>query len=332
MELARRLSAYLGRLQRPPSADGAANVSLLRDAREKYPRVFALATDCSQQLQAFLGREPREAELGDVALCLIAALERLRHTDRWARRALIVCGEGAVTAWLLESRLRSEFPDVEIAGVISALEFERRDSEGIDFIVSTIALRARHVPVIQVSALLTAQDCQRLRSAFERRPPESLGRRMPATTTPHLSSLLTDHRIQLGLSAASWPEVVERAGHCLLHEGAIDRGFIAAMKDVIYENGPYMVIWPGAVLLHARPRGVRQLSMSLVNLRNPVRFGHTEHDPVSIAIVLAAVDGQSHITALQELNNLMQDAAARSAIARTLQKSVVLHWIARYSA
>ena len=92
-----------------------------------------------------------------------------------------------------------------------------------------------------------------------------------------------------------------------------------------------MVIWPGAALLHAPPPGVRRLCMELINLREPIHFGHPDNDPVQIAVVLGAVDGRSHITALQELNQLMQDDKARSAIRDTLHKSVVLHWVSHYS-
>ncbi len=68
-----------------------------------------------------------------------------------------------------------------------------------------------------------------------------------------------------------------------------------------------MVIWPGVVLLHARPdEGVNCLSMSLITLKNPVAFGTPGKDPVYIAIVLGAVNNNSHLNALFELNALMQ--------------------------
>jgi PTS system ascorbate-specific IIA component len=215
--------------------------------------------------------------------------------------------------------------------VISALEFEAgRHSEGVDFIISTIPLRTGHVPAVQVNPLLGQDDCRRLRGMYEARLGAMPGNGLPHPVILHLSDLLNEQRMQLGVSAASWPEVVDCAGKPLLEAGTIDRRFVAAMKDVIYENGPYMVIWPGTVLLHAHPRGVRQLSISLVNLRKPVAFGHPEHDPVYVALVLAAVDNQSHLTALQELNDMMQDPQARAAVRRTQHKSVVMHWISRY--
>ena len=95
--------------------------------------------------------------------------------------------------------------------------------------------------------------------------------------------------------------------------------------------------WPlygnlaGCNFIHAPPSGVRRLCMELINLRAPVYFGHPENDPVQVAIVLGAEDGRSHITALLELNRMMQDQIARSAIRNTVHKWVVLHWVSRYS-
>jgi PTS system ascorbate-specific IIA component len=103
------------------------------------------------------------------------------------------------------------------------------------------------------------------------------------------------------------------------------------MEEIILKYGPYMVIWPGAVLLHAPTEGVRRLGMEIMTLRRPVCFEHAENDPVQLAVVLAASDNHSHFTALQELNQLMQNSEARSAIGTTLHKSVVLHWISQYS-
>ena len=71
--------------------------------------------------------------------------------------------------------------------------------------------------------------------------------------------------------------------------------------------------------------------MGLTNLRKPVRFGHLENDPVRIAVILGAVDNSAHVSALQELNRMMQDERARSAIQDTVSTSSVLHWVSHYS-
>jgi mannitol operon transcriptional antiterminator len=259
-------------------------------------------------------------------------MERLRLLDRITKKVLVVCSAGVVTAWLLVSRLRAEFPDVDVVEVISAHELENwKHFEGIDFIVSTIPLRIKDIPSRQVNPLLGLDDCKRLKELFSGNDINISERKLSYPATIHLSDLVTRERIELSVVAKNWREVVEKAGAGLLSAGSIEPGFIQSMKNVILEYGPYMVIWPGAVLLHAPPSGVRRLCMELINLRDPVYFGHSENDPVQVAIVLGAVDARSHITALVELNQLMQDETARTAIQNTMHKSMVLHWVTHYS-
>jgi mannitol operon transcriptional antiterminator len=232
----------------------------------------------------------------------------------------------------LVSRLRTEFPDAEVVDVISARELEnRKNFDGIDFIVSTIPLKIKDLPSKQVNPLLSLDDCKDLKELFEKNENSTPENNSINPSTIHLSDLVTSNTIELGVMAKNWQEVVDVSGATLLKAGSVEPIFIQAMKEIILEFGPYMVIWPGTVLLHAPPHGVRHLCMALLNLRTPVYFGHPNHDPVQIAIVLGAVDNHSHITALQELNQLMQDKKARSAIQSTLHKSVVLHWVSRFS-
>jgi mannitol/fructose-specific phosphotransferase system IIA component (Ntr-type) len=278
-----------------------------------------------------LGIQLDENAIGNIATCLIAAMERLRQSSQPKRRVLVVCGEGAVTAWLLVSRLRAEFPDVEVAEVISALELERRrDLDGIDVIVSTIPLKIKNIPHRQVNPLLRLDDCRKLKELLQQKGG------VPANTTLRggtalLSDLLTPQTIDLGVEAMDWRDAVQKSARRLLQAGVVEKRFVRSLEEIILEYGPYMVIWPGVVLLHAPPDGVRQLGMELMTLKKPVYFGHPDNDPVQITIVLAARDNRLHVTALQQLNRLMQDEEARSAIATTTHRAVALHWIAQYS-
>ena len=304
---------------------------LLDEVKMQFPYVYSVARQSSAFLTEQLGIDLDEGEIGNIAACLIAAMERLRQSDQPKKRVLVVCSEGAVTAWLLVSRLRAEFPDVEVVEVISALELEsRKYLDGIDVIVSTIPLKIKNIPHRQVNPLLGLEDCRRLKELLHQKAEVSAN--MPAVSgTVQLSDLLTSQTIDLGVDATDWRDAVQKAARRLLEAGTVERRFVRSMEEIILEYGPYMVIWPGAVLLHAPPDGVRQLGMELITLRKPVHFWHPENDPVQIAIVLAARDNVSHITALQQLNRLMQDPDARSAIAGTAHRSAVLHWIAQYS-
>jgi mannitol/fructose-specific phosphotransferase system IIA component (Ntr-type) len=112
----------------------------------------------------------------------------------------------------------------------------------------------------------------------------------------------------LGATANDWEQVVEIAGQLLLETNAIHSRYIEAMKEAIWQYGPYVVFTPGVALLHARPEdGVNRICLSLVTLDPPVPFGHAYNDPVSLAIVLGAIDNHSHLKALAQLANLLSD-------------------------
>ncbi len=326
--LAQHLESYLD--PQPAQRGQPLGAPLLREVKTQFPYIYSVAHESSTFLSEQLGIELDEGEIGNLAVCLIAAMERLRQSDQPKKRVLVVCSEGTVTAWLLVSRLRVEFPDVEVAEVISSLELERRKYlDGIDVIVSTIPLKIKNIPHRQVGPLLGVDDCRKLKVLLQQTGSAPFTHPSLRSGTVHLADLLTTHTIDLGVEARDWREAVQKAGSRLLEAGIVERRFLRAMEEIILEYGPYMVIWPGAVLLHAPTDGVRQLGMELMTFKQPVCFGHAENDPVQIAIVLAARDNQSHITALHELNRLMQDPEARTTIASTTHRSAVLHLIAQ---
>ena len=80
------------------------------------------------------------------------------------------------------------------------------------------------------------------------------------------------------------------------------------LKHTGKENGTYIVIAPGIAMPHARPEcGAKKIGISLMTLKEPVVFGHKVNDPVKIVIGLCAVDHQTHLTALSELVEILND-------------------------
>ena len=138
-----------------------------------------------------------------------------------------------------------------------------------------------------------------------------------------LADLLTERTVRVGVEARDWQEVVDIAGRLLLEDGSIEPSYIDAMREVIQSLGPYVVIVPGVALLHGRPQhGVKRICMSLVVLKTPVKFGHPENDPVTLAFALGGVDERSHLDALAQLATLLsdEDAASRLRSAQTVEE------------
>ena len=124
-----------------------------------------------------------------------------------------------------------------------------------------------------------------------------------------LSSLISNETVRAKVSVKDWEEATESVGKLLVSAGKIKTDYIAAMKRVLKEMGPYAVIAPGIVLLHARPEdGVIEPCLGLITLIDPVPFGHSENDPVDLVFALGAVDKMAHISALQQLAEMLGDS------------------------
>ena len=300
---------------------------ILPEIRKEYPYVFQCVWDSINSSDSYKGLIG-EDEIGCLTLYYAAAMERLRPPLGSKMRILIVCESGIASALLLQSRILSEFPDVEVVGVISSLEIEEfRFTHDYDLVISTIYLEIIDKPVIVVNPFLKYDDLVKIKNALAIN-----GDALPKTDVFSLSDILNMETVKLNVKAESWQEVVEKAGAILLAQGTITPGYIQAMKDVIRNQGPYMVIWPGIALLHAHPRhGVLDLSMSLITTTNPVHFGHPENDPVDMAIVLGAIDNESHIPVLFELIELLKDEVTTHSLRNAIHLEQAIQVINNYS-
>ncbi len=311
-ELIINLSNHLTQLYKYSGSRIPVKNPILTDLKREYPYIYKIARECLDMISQDIKLAFPEDETGYIAMYLAAGLERMCIPIQSKRRVMVVCNAGGATSSLLVSRIRSEFPDMEIVGVMSKRELLiKKDLLDYDFIISTISLNVKDVPVLVVSPLLSKEDIHRVQDCIRMQPDSPLiGDRVGHVSSGqiHLSDLITQKTIRLKVSASNWEDVVDKASTSLVDLNAIEPRYISAMKEVITRCGPYMVIWPGVVLLHARPdEGVNCLCMSLITLKDPVPFGTCGKDPVSIAFVLGAINNHSHLNALFELNTLMQN-------------------------
>ncbi len=114
--------------------------------------------------------------------------------------------------------------------------------------------------------------------------------------------MITMNTARAKVAVSSWEGATDFVGNLLVKASKITPDYIAGMKRVLKDMGPYAVIAPGIVLLHSRPEdGVLEPCLGLVTLSTPVPFGHSQNDPVDIVLALGATDHEAHIAALQQL-------------------------------
>jgi mannitol operon transcriptional antiterminator len=136
---------------------------LQQEVRERYPEVFAVASEVLAEVGPIGGSATPPEEVGFLTMYLAGSLER--HRLRPKVRVTVVCPAGMATAWILVSRLLAEFPQVEIVRVVSKAAFELDEQDlGTDLIVSTVPLEGAEQPwpSVVVSPLLRERDVRRL--------------------------------------------------------------------------------------------------------------------------------------------------------------------------
>lgn len=136
---------------------------------------------------------------------------------------------------------------------------------------------------------------------------------------------LTPDRIRCRVKAQTREDVVRLTGELLERSGLTEPRYTAAMNRIIDELGPYVVIAPGVALPHAHPhQGVRRAGLALLTLDAPVVFGHTENDPVWLAIGVAGSDNDVHERALADIAYVLATPGTLEAIRNAADADAVL--------
>jgi len=284
---------------------------LLPEIKEKYPYIFMVARESVTVLEEKLGITVTDEEIGYIAMHLGAAMERLKTVRAGKLRALIVCGGGCATAYMLVSRIQAEFPEINVIEVCSMLELSKEKllATNPDFIISSVSLENMAIPCLLVNPLLNESDKLTIQK-FINAAQDSLKFKKNRDWASGFSimSLLTDETVQSHVKAKNWLDAVRKACEPLVKNNSIDEKYVDGIKALLDKHGPYMVLSPEIVLLHAMVGyGVNHLCMGLTTFSPPIRFGHKDNDPVSVAIVFGTVDNRSHLKALSQLSQLLGD-------------------------
>lgn len=130
---------------------------LLSPVKENYPEVFQIAKQVMHPFEALTGSTAPEEETAFVAMHFGGWMKKEGLVVETRRRLLVVCTTGLGTARMLESQLAGLFTNTKIIGAISLREYERH-ALNCDFIVSTISLKDRGVPVFVVNPIISNED------------------------------------------------------------------------------------------------------------------------------------------------------------------------------
>ncbi|SFA99985.1 transcriptional antiterminator, BglG family [Lentibacillus halodurans] len=340
--------------------------NVLKDSvKNNYPEIFHLTKKVIHHVEDLMGQKVDDNEIAFITMHFGGWLRKEGVVlEQRHKKLLIVCTNGLGTSRLLESQLEGLFSDVDITGVTSLREYEEIEdlAASADFIVSTIVLPDRGVPVFVVDPVLNNEDKEQLlkkvNSLFDNGSYQNMIsidtvmdmiRRYAAiqdeatlqhelktyfqspismdseNQKPDLPELLPKNRMKVKKRVETWKEAISEAAYPLLNQGLITSDYVKKMIQMVEATGPYIVISDQVALPHANPKdGVIRTGMSMLLLENDVNL---RGKSVRLFIVLASIDNEQHLKALSQLTQLFSKKSAKEKIMQSGDQTELIELI-----
>ncbi len=276
----------------------------LDEIKTNYPFVYQVVSEVIDNMENEFGGKVSEDEIAYIALHIRAAHERVKE-ESTKLTALLICPEGISFLSLISTKIKKEFPDLNLIETCSVYDYQTFKKD-INFIISTKRLNIKETDVIEISPFINNDDIFKINQLMIQLNKfrliykynyEKKGMKMLM-----LKDILKKDSIKLRVDAKNWEEAVRKAGDILVRQEKVKQAYVDNMIQAINDLGPYIVIMPGIAFAHARPDdSVCETCMSMITLTEPVEFGSKHNDPVQIVFAFAANTGEEHLKALQDL-------------------------------
>ncbi len=307
----------------------------LQVMQEKYPQIYRVAESSAFILENEINSSVPPEEIGFLAMYLLAAMERLRTVDD-SRFSVTIANDGTRSkSSLLKARLEYEFPNLKVTHIVNTFDDIPDANQLTEVIISTMPIENSPLPVIEVSPFLEIDDVKNIQRWITEKNQSERQRKLSYRNQQNsLVDLLNLSHICLVPSVKNWQEMVEIAGQPLIQNHFIQPRYITAMIDLIENHGFYMYMGAGSLLLHAKPTdGVNELCISMLRLSKPFHFEDNRTPDIDVVFVLGATDDTSHLTALFQLNELVQIPEFMNAVHAAEKPSEIMHtlwdWLPR---
>lgn len=310
----------------------------------QYRELFENTKRACAFLEEYIGKPINNHEISYIMLHFGAAIRNeVEKTKPF--RVILVCGSGIGAANMLKSQLKEKY-HIDIVDTISVRAVKDYDNSLYDLIISTINIpNIDEDKCVKINPLLMKNDYGKLdKKLFRKKMIKSsnhqvniekvmdtiskyadindmeqlqleilmiLSEKLENRNTGFEKSLkdfLNPCSIQLSVPVRNWEDAVDKNCKILEENGSVLKSYGEAIKNKLRTIGPYMVIAPGIALLHTEINdGALDTDFSLMTLRQGVRFGKKDYDPVRLIITFSSKDGKSHLGALKDLTAILAD-------------------------
>ena len=296
---------------------------------EKYHQVYKVAESSVFILENEINISVPQEEIAFIAMYLLAALERLRTVED-SRITVIITNDGTRSnSSLLKSRLEYEFPNLKVSQIINTFDQIPEITQNAEAVISTMPLEDSPLPVIEVSPFLEIEDIKNIQRWITEKNHNKRRHKLGEFEQQNsLVDLVKMSHITLVKSAGTWQEIVQIASKPLIRSECIQPSYVTAMINLIENHGFYMYMGSGTLLLHAKPTdGVNQLCISMMRLSKPFHFADKRIPDFDLIFVLGAADDNSHLTALFQLNEIIQIPEFMHKLRHASKPSEIVHYL-----
>ncbi|MCS4485791.1 BglG family transcription antiterminator [Staphylococcus americanisciuri] len=251
-------------------------------------------------------------ELAYLALHFASSMERVNATKAARIKVILLCGSGVGTSQLLKSRIQNIYPELEIVDAFSIYDISESflQSQGIDYIISTVSVDRFSVPVMTVTPFLNKADRAQINQMINAHRETTVAHHQ--LVGPTLKDVLLERHVLTGQFAENRTAAIHQSVGLLVASGHVDEQYAQDILTQLNRFGPYMVISPHIALMHAHFEYVQvPVSMALVHYQEGVVFNHERFDPVKVVIVLATSNPHVHLNALGQLSQLIMNETDR---------------------
>lgn len=286
---------------------------LTEQIKYRYPFIFELSRKILDKHKEAFGGKLVDEEIAYVAMHIGAAFERNKSSS-FMPNVLLVCGSGLATSNLLKTRLSVMLPELKYIGPISTMEVNKYLEENpVDFIISTSPVEVSGVDVIRINPLVDNEDLNKLKTLiFKNTVRKQLYHisnmdMIDKKEKYYLGELFNKEEVVFKAHCNDWREAIRIASKPLIDNNSINSNYAESIIKAVEELGPYMVFIPEVALAHANSHPyVLKDAMSMLILKEGVRFGDKGNDFVRIIIVLASISSESYMDKLIKLVDILE--------------------------
>lgn len=313
--------------------------------KKEYAEMYLLVKEVVLPLQSLFGRELPEDEIAFLTVHFAVATFEEPEEQVKKSHCLVLCPSGIGTSLILLKELEALFPTIEFIADDFRQSTDLNKFDIIFSTTVTPKIVGTSTPFIIVNPIMTTKEkfelisrvyellyedllidpnLKGLLSIVKKHVTNEQYKKIESDLFyesnknnsnliikergdyPVLSEITTTDLIQLNVEATNWEEAIRKATKVLVTENKAAPSYIDGMVRIAKETGPYIVITKNVALPHARPEdGAKEIAISIATLKNPIQFGNSDNDPVKYIIGLSAVDNQTHLTAMSELAELL---------------------------